>query len=267
MKFTLDNCLSRINQILNYPSVAYEDISHYFDQAIEELNTTLRIALPTVSEMVSDNTFNIYSKENLVRLGPAVPANIVSIPSVEELDAHVDVGHAYVCDRDFSKRKFYKYTGTEWIPFDKLYGISVDRDKTTAYLAVPITMYYATWVPIPVDNVEAFDLTEYLPMSWWTLFVIPYVCFKFSVRNGDSGELFVDEFTQGFQQLQSSYDVPNTVCVKDVAGLPAYSKVVEAHLNNMLAHVPTRAIFDSMRVGTGIQSVFGGFYETGGWGI
>ena len=266
MKFTLDNCLSRINQILNYPSVAYEDVSHYFDQAIEELNTTLRIALPTVSEMVSDNTFSVYSRENLVRLHSA-PTTIPAVHPTDSLDQYASDGYVYVCDSDFSKRKFYKFTGTEWIPFDNLYGIDVHDNKANAYLAVPITTSFATWNPVPIDNVKAFDITEYLPMAWWTLFVIPYVCFKFSVRNGDSGELFVDEFTQGFQQLQSSYNVPNTVCVKDVAGLPAYSKAVEAHLNNLLAHVPTRAIFDSMRVGNGIQSVFGGFYETGGWGI
>jgi hypothetical protein len=216
--------------------------------------------------MVSENTFNIYSQENLVRLTEA-PTTLGSNASVSGLVGFEDIGYAYVCGPRFSERKFYKYTGSEWIPFDNLYGIYVDGGKVNAYLAVPINTSLATWTPVPINDVKAFDLTEYLPMSWWTLFIIPYVCFKFSVRNGDSGELFVDEFTQGFQQLQSSYNVPNTVCVKDVAGRPAYSKIVEEHLNNLLAHVPTRAIFDNMRVGNGIQSVFGGFYETGGWGI
>ena len=267
MKFTLDNCLSRINQILNYPSVAYEDISHFFDQAIEELNTSLSIALATVSEIVSDNTFDIYSQENLVRL-TEIPTTVSAVESIPDPKSNTAPSYIYYClQTDFSSKKFYKNTGVEYIPFDTLYGIYVESGQLKAYAAVPISTTLASWAPVDVKSVKSFDLLNYMPMAWWTLFVIPYVCFKFSVRNGDSGALFVDEFTQGFQQLQSSYNVPNTVCIKDVAGLSAYSKTVEEHANNLMARVPTRAILDSMRIGNGVQSVFGGFYETGGWGI
>lgn len=268
MKFTIYECLTRINQALNYPSIHYEDVYHFFDQAVEELNTSLRVSIPTVSEMVAENTFNILEQDNLVRLTTVPTATEVN--AVSELPKNTDPSYVYYCaSGDFSSRKFYKWNGHEWVAFDKLYGIYLDGtpNGASAYTLIPISSKQAVWAPVDVSRIQEFDLTEYLPMSWWTLFIIPYVCFKFSVRNGDSGELFVDEFTQGFQQLQSNYNVPNTVRVNTVAGKPAYKTVVKEHLNNLGALVPTRAIYEDMKVGTGIQSVFGGFYETGGWGI
>lgn len=270
MKFTLNECLARINQVLNYPAVSYEDIYHFFDQAIEELNTSLKIALPPVSEMVDENTFDITEQENLIRLiaVPAGPTGVVE--AVTEIpEGFSEPTFRYFCKpNDFSSRAFYKWNGYEWVQFDKIYGMYVDATGSdSAYTLVPISSTQAVWAPVDVKRIQEFDLTEYLPKSWWTLFIIPYVCFKFAVRNGDSGELFADEFTQGFQQLQSSYSVPNTVTVNSVAGKLAYKDIVKEHLHHLGARVATRAIFDNMRVGTGIHSVFGGFYETGGWGI
>lgn len=268
MKYTLNDCLARINQVLNYPSISYEDVYHFFDQAISELNTTLRVSLPSVSEMREEHTFNVTEQDSLIRL-TTLPSNsevIAHYTSFSDLPA--EGTGAYVCGNAFSEKAFYKWDGAEWVLVDKLYGIYVDAEGALrTYLAVPITKTVAVWVAVDDAHIEEFDLTEYLPIDWWTLFIIPYVCFKFSVRNGDSGDLFVDEFTQGFQQLQSSYNVPNTVQLCTVAGRPAYSKIVKNNLHNLLASVPTRAIYDSMKVGNGIQPVFGVFYETGGWGI
>jgi hypothetical protein len=263
MKLTLNECLTRINQILNYPAIGYADVYHFFDQAIEELNTSLRISLPTVTEMVSENTYNIYEVPNIVKL--TSPDSTVSAsdsppsPSV--------FPYWYRCRAPEYVKSFYKWNGHEWVPYDKLYGICSTADGTRYYLLTTVSRTQALWCEVDATVQESFDLANYLPASWWTLFVIPYVCFKFSIRNGDSGALFIDEFTQGFQQLQSSYDVPNTVKLTAVAGLPAYRTLVQDNAENLNIRVPTRAIFDNMRVETGIQSVFGGFYESGGWGV
>ena len=50
----LTESINNINMALNYPALAYEDISIYFDMAIAELNTTLHTCIPTVSEMVKE---------------------------------------------------------------------------------------------------------------------------------------------------------------------------------------------------------------------
>ena len=270
MKYTLNDCMSRINQALNYPAVAYEDVYHFFDQAIAELNTNLRIALPSVSEMRAEHTFDVLEQEsNIVRL-TTLPGDDVSIPHYKSIDKAPEKGDGgvYVCGDSFSDRAFYKWDGDTWNRVDKLYAIYVTYSDIQTYIAVPITKTCAVWAPVNQTHCEEFDLTEYLPMDWWTLFIIPYVCFKFSVRNGDSGELFSDEFTQGYQQLQSSYNVPNSVLLATVAGRPAYTELVKQYIGNLgNTMVFTRAIYEDMRVGNGISSVYGGFYEIGDWRI
>lgn len=273
MKFTLSDCVSRINQVLNYPAVAYEDISHFFDQAIAELNTNLRIALPSVTEMRSEHTFEVSEQEGLVRLTtrPTSATTLKHYLQFTDMPSDGTVQYAYVCGDTFNTRKFYKYIGGTdgWKEVSALYGILVDdMGDVSTYVAVPISTTVAVWTPVSAQHISEFDLTDYLPLDWWTLFIIPYVCFKFAVRNGDSGELFSDEFTQGYQQLQSSYNVPNTVKLREVAGKPAYAELVKLHLEYIgNGIVFTRAIYEDMRVGNGIASVYGGIYESGGWGI
>lgn len=269
MKFTLNDCISRINQSLNYPAVAYEDIYHFFDQAIAELNTNLRIALPSVTEMRSEHTFDVTNNEGLIRFSTR-PTSTSTVKHSESIPltspSSSDGDGLYVCpNSDFNSHRFYKWNGSAWVRVPNLYGIYIADASFETYVAVPITWEIAAWAPVEKAHLVEFDLTEYLPLDWWVLFIIPYVCFKFAVRNGDSGELFVDEYTQGYQQLQSSYNVPNTVILSSVAGRPAYKNLVEQNLANLNTAVFTRAISEDMRVGNGIASVYGGFYETGGW--
>lgn len=272
MRYTLNDCLARINQVLNFPAVAYEDVYHFFDQAIAELNTNLRIALPSVTEMRATHTFDVTEQEDLVRL-TTLPDNKIELPHYKsQPTSHPAAGDgegAYVCDGSFTDRSFYRWDGVEWRPVKKLYGIYIDAEgNLRTYIAVPITTRTAVWTPVSRTHYEEFDLTDYLPVDWWTLFIIPYVCFKFSVRNGDSGELFADEFTQGYQQLQSSYHVPNAVLLATVAGRPAYTELVKQYIGNLgNTMVFTRAIYEDMRVGNGIPSIYGGFYEAGDWRI
>jgi hypothetical protein len=282
MKFTLSDCMQRINQILNYPSVAYEDISHFFDHAIAELNTILRTAIPSVSEMVLNNTVDTSLQQNTVLLN-ARPNNSNNIPWVQNVPAsfpheedrevggevvHVTIDSEYVYYYNPAKldRKFYAWTGSEWRAHESLYGVVFEGAKKYTYLSTPLG-FSAYWVEVPNTHRVEFDLCEHMTMDWWTLFVIPYVCFKFAVRNGDDGSLYSDEFTQGMQQLQTCYDVPNFVVLSDVAGIPAYTEIVKSNLNDLNKKIPTKAITEDMRVGNAIQACFGNMFDTGGWGI
>lgn len=272
MKLTLNDCMFRMNQSLNYPSIIYEEVSHFFDQAISELNTSLRISIPSVTEIVRKNTFRVSDQPNLVVLRETPEtakfhhfASASLLPTDGKADG-VSINYAYVCSNYWTERSFYKFDGDVWTKYDNLYGIYVNGGSNVAYSAVPVDKSTAMWVKIADNSVTEFDLCEYLPFSWWTLFVLPYVCFKFSVRNGDSGELFREEFVQGFQQLQTSYSIPNTVPLATVVGKPAYSNYIITN-SNISERVPTQAVYESMRIVDSILPIYGGFYETGGWGI
>lgn len=266
MKFTLNDCITRINQVLNYPSVSYEDIYHFFDQAIAELNTSLYTDIPNVSEMRSENTFTISEKGNVVRL----TTKTSTIPRAAVLpDSNNAEGYIYVCeDGKFVNRAFYVWDGG-WVKVNHLYGLYVDYANNVkyAYEATALNTATAEWIPVEYETVSDFELTDYLPMEWWTLFIIPYVCFKFAIRDGDSGEVFSDEFAQGFQQLQNSYHVPSTVRLSQVAGHPAYATLVKENIYDLTKSVNTRAITKSMKLGTSVRATYGGFYESGGWGV
>lgn len=259
MKFTITDCVSRINQALNYPALSYEDVSHFFDQAIAELNTSLRIALPTVTEMRLENTFKLSEAPNTV------------VISSETATAYIPTSEAAATDGVYYKntgtvleRCFYIYKDGTWNPVDSVNAITEDGRGFTA-IAVD---EYAVWREIPVETVKEFSLTNYLTTDWIILFLIPYVCFKFAVRNGDNGALFSDEFTQGFQQLQTSYNVPNEVTLSTVAHLPAYKELVKENINDLRKKVFTRAITSDMRVTNAIKVVYGeNLFDKGGWGI
>ena len=268
MKFTVSDCISRINQALNYPALSYIDVSHFFDQAIAELNTTLRIALPTVTEMISEHTFKVSDSENAIVLTTDPTSNpiIKVIESESELPEDGSDKIVYLVEpADLLYNTFYIFK-EEWVPVKQAYGIV--SGTGAAFETVVVSRSQAFWKSIPYEKVEEFSLTDYLTTDWIILFLIPYVCFKFSVRNGDNGALFSDEFTQGFQQLQTSYNVPNTVVLKDVAHVPVYKEQVLKNLANLHKSVTTRAITEDMRVPNGIRPIFGrGLFERGGWGV
>lgn len=268
MKFTLYDCVARINQALNYPSVAYEDIYHFFDHAIAELNTSLRIALPSVSEMKSENTFDITKHPSTVLL-TSRPSDTNPIDTVTSVPTEKDSAKTYVYyynDKDLSTNAFYKWNGTRWDKFSTLYGIIPSEEAAYVAVAVGNSAYWRLFND-GYDYVTEFDLCDYLPMDWWVLFIIPYVCYKYTVRDGDTGEIFSDEYVQGFQQLQTSYNVPNTVKLINVAGRNAYKNIVTENAENLCIQVPTRAIYADMRSGNITRPVYGGFYERGGWGV
>lgn len=274
MKFTISDCVTRINQALNYPALTYVDVYHFFDQAVSELNTSLRINIPTFTEMIAEHTFNISELFNTV----VIPADITSktffangavittIPS-DGLSAPTNDDPAvvkYYAASNYVERTFYIYKNGLWTPTDEVYGITENGD---AYVAIAVGDD-AVWRTTSFERQKEFSLTEYLPVDWLILFIIPYVCFKFSVRNGDNGALFSDEFTQGFQQLQTSYNVSNTVTLSTVAHLPAYRSKTAENLSNLNIRIPTRAITEDMRIGNSVKAIYGGgLFDNGGWGI
>lgn len=264
MKFTLSDCMSRINQALNYPSLTYEDVSHFFDQAISELNTSLRIALPTVTEMRFENTFNILNSPNLIKV-KILPITTVSSPPTEAPSASGSNIVYYYNKGSLLDNAIYIFKNGAWKAVEKAYGLAPSGTLYETHVLDDEAGFVKISDPV---RFREFSLTEYLPTDWIILFLIPYVCFKFSVRSGDNGALFSDEFTQGFQQLQTSYNVPNDVILSTVAHLPAYHTIAASNLSNLNITVTTRAITEDMRVRNGISKVYGdNVFDAGGWGI
>lgn len=273
---TLSECITRINQVLNYPSVTYTDISHFFDQAISELNTSFRIGLPLVSQMVQERKLNIQELPNLVFLTDAPTGTPEDIPVGNSLSDFTDTSKVYL---NLSDYKFYKYNiyQNRWVGYDRMYGVHLNSSNVRlvyetmiVYSDVYSDVYSekkAVWSPVDEKRLNDFDLNIYMPDDWVILFLIPYVCFKSAVRDGAEGGLYLDEFTQGFQQLQTSYDVPNFVNLSSVAHMSAYTKLAKENLSNLNIKIPTRAVYDSMKVGNVSMPVYGGFHSRGGWGF
>lgn len=265
--FTLSECLIRINQTLNYPAITYTDISHFFDQAISELNTSFKIGLPLVSQMIDENRINLQDLPNVTLLKTIPTGAATEIPTGTE-DDFTDTDKIYY---HIGTGKFYKYNPhtQEWVAYDKVYGIHIDSVKgRSTFVTLPLPVAgYAMWTPVPENRLDDFDLETYIPTDWIILFIIPYVCFKTAVRDGSNGALYSEEYIQGFQQLQTSYDVPNFVTLSEVAHLPAYKTTVKANIDTLNISVPTRAVYDSMKIGNAIMPKYGGFFSRGGWGF
>ena len=265
--FKLSECINRINQVLNYPSITYTDISHFFDQAISELNTTFKIGLPLVSQIVDDNRINISTLPNVVMLDSVPTFTPTDIPSVSDGN-YPDTSKVYY---NTSDNKIYRYNlSTEtFIGFPKMYGIHISNSgNRTLYETLPLYMAgYVVWTPIDEKRINDFDINTYLPDDWIILFLIPYVCSKVAARDGNDSALYTEEYVQGCQQLQVSYDVPSFVTLSEVSHLPAYSKLTQETLPNIGVRVPTRAIYDVMRISDGVSRIPNAFTARGGWGI
>lgn len=258
MKYSISDCVTRINQALNYPSLNFEDVYHFFDQAISELNTSLRISLPTVTEMREEHTINVLDNPNVVY----IESNPIAAPDIptRAIDSPVEGSFRY----DPATRSFKIFQNGAWATYDRLYGIHGISQET--YISTRFTSV-AIWSPLDKTVTQEFDLTEYLPVDWINLFIIPYVCYKFSTRSGDTGDIYRDEFVQGFQQLQTSYSVPNNTVLSKVAGQPAYTNIVKENLNNLNIKVPTRAIYEWMKNLNGMPLQESHIFDTGGWGV
>ena len=264
--FTLYDCITRINQILNYPSITYMDISHFFDQAISELNTSFRIQLPLVSQMIDENRIDFTQLPEVVLLDSEPSGGALDIPSGTPED-FTNTSKVYYNTED---QKVYKYDNVDgvWKGYNRIYGVYMtsEYERKVYYTVVYYAAAGAQWVQLDDQRTSDFDLTTYMPEDWIILFLIPYVCFKTSVRDGSNGALYNEEYTQGFQQLQTSYDVPNFVKLNTVAHLPAYKYLVKDNLHCLDRVVPTRAVTHDMVIGNAVAPVYSD-NTMGGWGF
>ena len=266
MEYTLADCVSRINQILNYPAISYEDVSAFFDQAIAELNTSLHIAIPYVSQMMLDEKNAVANNKELVLFSttPPAPNNFPTSATTED-----GASNLYYYDANNSCFMLYLPASGTYERRDVLFGVKYDASSPAgqyykAILVPTVSDYSPVWT-LYKQTPNSLKLNKYLTSDWITLFLIPYVCFKFAVRNGDDGALYSDEFTQGFQQLQNAYDIPSRVSLKQVAGVPAYTEVVKNNLANLDITVPTMAITEDMLTPRSVIGIYDGFYDKGGW--
>lgn len=257
--------MARLNQVLNYPMLEYTDVEHYFDQAISELNTSLRIGIKPLSVTIKEHLESFKYAPNVITLSYAPVEGVAAVIP----NASTNSPNVYY---DTAKGKFgiLNNSGT-YDHYSKVYGVYTGISGSNAvsytYQAVWYSDNNVMWVPYEDDKFRSINLIDYFPMDVINLFIIPYVCFKFTVRNGGDASIFVDEFTQGYQQIQTSYDIPNFVVLSTQAGKPAYTADVKENVSDLNATVPTRAIYDSMKVGNVIMPNYGGMYDNGGWGI
>lgn len=258
---TLTDTVNYINQALNYPAVTLTDIKLFINQGISELNSTLHICIPDIDTMIAEHRKSYQLNDSvLVLLEKPTSDNLIK-PFTE--DATSDVVYD-VENKKFITRGSYP-NGTH----DTLHGVYMDyaSGRHLVYKATMINSTTGMWLEVH-DSPLNFNLTDYIAKDWIMLFLIPYVCYKYSVRDGDTGVLFSEEFTQGFQQLQSSYHIPSTVFLKDMVGIPAYLYDVEKHLPNLEICINTRAILETYKTPRYLNAIYSNFYNhNGGWGL
>ena len=260
----ISEVINNINVALNYPSATIDDLKLFMDQAISEINSELHISIPSITTMQREVEMSLGNGTNIVLLDTK-PDSSTSIPvynGTEELN----VSYYY----DIANNKFVIKKSKNSIEYyDELYGVYNDYNSPPIlYQAVVVSDDLVLWYIPNTKDIKDFDLENYLPRDWIYLYFIPYVCFKYAVRDGDTGALFADEFTQGFQQLRNAYNIPHTVILKNVCHLFAYNKLAKENIDNLYIKVPTRAITEEMKVPDSMKAVWGNnFYSNGGWGL
>jgi len=259
----LSKCLQYINTALNFPAVTYLDINLFFDMAIAELNTTLHTAIPSVSDMIEAFRQNVskYEANKIILEDDPADSNYI-IPSnpTDPLENEIP------CYYDSEEKTFYilnKYSH-EYIPHKIVKAVFI----TSAGMHLYQTINYgstAAWAEVPMDPNYECDLDAYLPDDWILLWLIPYVCFKYTSRDGGTAQTFAEELAQGFQQLQETYDVPDKVLLATYADKDAYHSLAEDNLNNLNIYVPTMAIYENMKHSRNTNAIYGDFYDRGGF--
>lgn len=267
---TINTVMQYINLALNYPALAYEDINLYFDMAISELNTTLHTSIPSVSQMVEDFrqklskdidaririSSNPEISDYTIKAYATAEQGLVSAPTQ-------NIEYFYAADT----RKFYlkNQFSSGYSEHSSLKAVYFENGENPIFYVATVDMSDVFWVKESVDSLLECDLGNYLPDDWIMLWLIPYVCYKYTVRDGGTATVFADELTQGFQQLQESYNVPDKVNLATYADKEAYTKLVEENLPNLNIKIPTRAIYDSMKHARIMNAVYGNMYDRGGF--
>ena len=261
----LSQVLNYVNQALNYPSITYDDVSLFFDSAVTELNSTLHIKLPLVSTML--NEFSQYvSKETPNRvLLSKYPEDTDVIPSYDSVADALQRKSKFAYFPKLNNFGILNYTATDYDLYPQLYAVYANAGEPVYFKAVKFSQDDAFWVVDHESALANFNFNTYLPDDWVILWLIPYVCFKYTVRDGGTAASFAEDITQGFQQLQNAYDIPSTVTLSTVAGMPAYYLLVKDNIHNLNITVPTRAIYETMQHKRALNAKFGSMYDRGGF--
>jgi len=263
--FTTNKFTDYVNQALNYPAISFDDIRLFLDQAISEINTELHTSIANITKMEEDAKHEVENLPNLVILESS-DLGVPIVSSSEEPTS--DFPKFYY---NTTTKLYYIYnteTSAYSVGYSYLVGVYLNNGNPTYYktgniLASDVKYWYLDKYTCPTD----VDLENYFTTDWITLFLVPYVCYKYSIRDGDTGRLFNEEFAQGFSQLRKSYNVPFQVILSTVAHLFAYRDDVTHHLPKLNRWVPTRAITANMKNPSVVNIISNSFYDRGGFGI
>lgn len=240
--FTISKLMNYVNAALNYPTATFDDIKLFLDQSISEINTELHTSIISIDEMTENKMNEFNNLNNLISLTDYEIQN--ELP-VSKTVPSPKVKYYY----DSTHHQFGVLDNNEYTYYDELYAICPNLPDNIYKAVANNAIGY--WANAALMSPKELDLEEYLPNSWITLFVIPYICYKYSVRDGDTGRLFSEEFAQGFAQCRKSYNVPKDVDLISVIGIPAYKQDLTKNLENLKAgksvRVPTRAITEAMK--------------------
>lgn len=262
----LNTCIDYINKALNFPGQTLEDLDVFFDMAFAELNTTLHISIPTLSEQlklfehfVSKNDVTVYINDDL-EASPEIKVYSTLPNSQQEDVIYVTSDRCfYTWDRGVSK---YTKVTSRLIATHVIDG-EVKHYMARVYSAAPL------WVTYKYD-VEQYDLNNILTDDWILLWLIPYICFKYTVKDGGTATTFAEELSQGFQQLQESYNVPHKLTLATVADKLVYTEDVKECLeHNMSLNrlVETKLILKQMKHARGTIETFEDMFDRGGFGL
>lgn len=258
--FTTNKFADYVNMALNYPAISFDDIRLFLDQAISEINTELHTSIPDVDTMEHDAKKAVEDMPNLIML-----TEPESNRQIDSLVSPPSSGRIYY---DLSKEMYGVYENDTWNYYGTLYGFRLINGIPTYYVAGQIlASNIRAWYIDNLTNPSNIDLENYFTDDWIKLFLVPYVAFKYSVRDGDTGRLFNEEFAQGFQQLRHSYNIPFQVILAAVADKFAYKDDVIKNLPNLNKWVLTKAITVEMKNPQGVNATFRDFYDIGGFGI
>lgn len=262
----LSETIQYINKALNYPALTYVDIDIFFDMAIAELNTTLHTSIPTIKFLVEDFKHKVLkAEENKIILSSNPENNDFEIPVYDTEQTPSDT-LPYYCNS--STKKFYilnKYSNS-YTEHTLIKGVWVE-DATHVHIYQSV--YYggttAIWMETAIDPTYECDISDIMPDDWVLLWLIPYVCYKYTARDGGTAQTFAEELTQGYQQLQETYDIPSKVILATYADKPIYKELVEKSLPNLNIFVPTKGIFENMKHSRNTNAIYGSMYDRGGF--
>lgn len=277
---TLSQFVDYVNKALNYPAVTVTDIDLYMDQAFSEINTQLHLSLPSLKvmrdEAASENRpEELYSPLKVdtvpptsIQAAPEPDNTLISDGSDPDWAPYDPEDENVYFDSSLGKFIYHGryYNEVYYMYFDENSQKEIWYKTKTSLIDNPVT---AAWFRFYITPTE-LDLETYLPKDWIFLFLIPYVCFKQAVKDGDQGILFNNEMATGFNQLRDSYHIPERILAKDAIALPAYTglkELLKAGTLNWYQWIPTRAIYDIYKIPKAVDAVYMDFYNRGGWGL